>query len=142
MTLAATGLGGIDWAIVALYGIGTLALGWYFSRKQSGTKDYFTGSGAMNSTLIGASLFATLLSTISYLMFPGEAIGKGPGWLFQLIAYPIIFLVVDLPAPFGPRKPSTSPRSTVKLMPSTAVIGPKRFASPRSSRSVSLLMTK
>jgi hypothetical protein len=31
-----------------------------------------------------------------------------------------IFIVVDLPAPFGPRKPSTSPGSTRKLTSSTA----------------------
>ena len=36
-----------------------------------------------------------------------------------------IFIVVDFPAPFGPRNPSTSPRRTEKLMPSTALIGPK-----------------
>ena len=39
----------------------------------------------------------------------------------------IIFMVVDLPAPLGPRKPSTVPRSTEKLTPSTAVKAPKRF---------------
>src|SRR4051794_5760769 len=33
-------------------------------------------------------------------------------------------IVVDLPAPFGPRKPVTWPGRTVKLMPSTAVFGP------------------
>src|SRR3546814_4989902 len=33
-------------------------------------------------------------------------------------------MVVDLPAPFGPRKPSTSPLATDKLMLSTAVNGP------------------
>src|SRR5271165_2277735 len=51
----------------------------------------------------------------------------------QIIAVPavgarkpvIIFIVVDLPAPFGPRKPSTSPRGTVKEMSSTAFSGPK-----------------
>jgi hypothetical protein len=31
-----------------------------------------------------------------------------------------ICMVVDLPAPFGPRKPSTSPRPSVKLRLSTA----------------------
>ena len=36
----------------------------------------------------------------------------------------IIFIVVDLPAPFGPRKPSTSPGCTLKEMSSTAVSGP------------------
>jgi hypothetical protein len=34
-------------------------------------------------------------------------------------------MVVDLPAPFGPRKPSTSPRSTENEMPSTARLAPK-----------------
>ena len=36
----------------------------------------------------------------------------------------IIRMVVDLPAPFGPRKPSTSPRSTVNETPLTATFGP------------------
>src|ERR1051325_4313903 len=36
----------------------------------------------------------------------------------------IIFIVVDLPAPLGPRKPSTSPSATAKDTPSTAVSGP------------------
>src|SRR3954463_11762049 len=35
-----------------------------------------------------------------------------------------IRMVVDLPAPLGPRKPSTSPRSTVKEMSSTARFAP------------------
>src|SRR4051812_29830885 len=39
----------------------------------------------------------------------------------------IMRMVVDLPAPFGPRKPSTSPFSTVNEMPSTARFGPKAF---------------
>src|SRR5262245_13041808 len=36
-------------------------------------------------------------------------------------------MVVDLPAPFGPRKPSTSPRSTEKDTPSTARFAPNAF---------------
>src|SRR3546814_5096599 len=34
---------------------------------------------------------------------------------------------VDLPAPLGPRKPSTSPRPTAKDTSSTATMGPKRL---------------
>src|SRR6056297_2703198 len=40
----------------------------------------------------------------------------------------IIFIVVDFPAPFGPRKPSTSPFATEKVMPRTAWIGPNDLA--------------
>ncbi len=35
-----------------------------------------------------------------------------------------IFTVVDLPAPFGPRKPKTSPDSTVRSTPRTASMPP------------------
>src|SRR5579871_831848 len=37
----------------------------------------------------------------------------------------IIFMVVDLPAPLGPRKPNTSPRRTASDTSSTATIDPK-----------------
>src|SRR3954469_20034415 len=36
----------------------------------------------------------------------------------------IMRIVVDLPAPLGPRKPSTSPRSTLNEMSSTARFAP------------------
>src|SRR3954462_765551 len=38
-----------------------------------------------------------------------------------------IFMVVDLPAPFGPRKPRTSPRPTVNDTSSTAAMAPNRL---------------
>ena len=67
-----------DWVLIVLYAASTIALGLYFSRRQKSMQDYFTGGGNMNPMLIGVSLFATLLSTISYLSVPGEAAGKGP----------------------------------------------------------------
>src|SRR5574344_865120 len=48
----------------------------------------------------------------------------------------IILMVVDFPAPFGPRNPRTSPFSTVKDIPFTASKEPKFF---RSSLTVSIL---
>lgn len=45
----------------------------------------------------------------------------------------IIFMVVDLPAPLGPRKPSTSPGLTLKLTRSTAVLTPYFLVSSRIS---------
>ncbi len=93
-TPSPSGLAVIDWIIVAAYATSTIVLGWWFGRKQESTKEYFTGSGNMNWMLIGVSLFATLLSTISYLSMPGEILGKGPIYLTNLIAYPFIFAVV------------------------------------------------
>ena len=39
-------------------------------------------------------------------------------------------MVVDFPAPFGPRKPCTSPEATSRSRPSRARVSPKVFTSP------------
>ncbi len=88
------GLTFIDWFIIVAYAASTIALGWYFGRRQQSTREYFTGSGEMNPALIGVSLFASLLSTVTYLLLPGETIGRGPIYLTNFLAYPFVFLVV------------------------------------------------
>ena len=56
---------------------------------------------------------------------------------------PIIRMVLDLPAPLGPRKPNASPRRTSTSMPSTAVKSPKVLVSPRArSRTSSSVMQR
>lgn len=84
----------IDWFILATYAVSTIGLGWYYGRQQEDTSEYFVGSGRMNPVLIGISLFATLLSTITYLAIPGEVIGKGPVYLSSYLAYPFVFLTL------------------------------------------------
>ena len=88
------GLTAVDWTIIFGYAFATISLGYYYSRRQRTVREYFTGGGRMPPTLIGFSLFATLLSTISYLSIPGEAIGKGPVWMLNYLTIPIIYLVV------------------------------------------------
>ncbi|MCB1204630.1 MAG: sodium/solute symporter [Verrucomicrobiae bacterium] len=90
----AAGLTPVDWIIVALYAASTLVLGWWFGRRQTTAKEYFIGSGSMHPGLIGVSLFASLLSTITYLSIPGETYGKGPVYLTNYLAYPFIYLIV------------------------------------------------
>ena len=40
------GLQPLDWALIGIYAASTIALGFYLSRKQSSTKEYFIGSGS------------------------------------------------------------------------------------------------
>ncbi|MBX3439166.1 MAG: sodium-coupled permease [Planctomycetaceae bacterium] len=97
MAAASASSGGfttIDWAILVAYAASTLGLGWYYSRQQKSTEEYFVGSGKMNPFLIGISLFATLLSTISYRQMPGEALGMGPVNMTTMLALPFVYLVV------------------------------------------------
>ena len=90
----AAGLQIIDWIIIAVYACSTIGMGWYYSRRQRTTQEYFVGSGNMPWFLIGVSLFATLLSTITYLSIPGEVLGKGPFYISSLLILPIVYLVV------------------------------------------------
>ncbi len=45
----------------------------------------------------------------------------------------MIFMVVLLPAPLGPRKPRISPRATLNDTASSAAMVPKLFETPRTS---------
>lgn len=89
-----SGLQIVDWLIIGVYAFSTIGLGWYYGRRQRSTQEYFVGSGNMPWFLIGVSLFATLLSTITYLSVPGEVLGKGPIYLSSLLTLPGVYLIV------------------------------------------------
>lgn len=102
-------LGLIDWIVVALYGFGMLAVGIYYSIHTKTSEEYYLGGRTMRPSLVGLSLFATLISTISYLAVPGEMIKSGPIYLSTILAIPIVFLVVGfLIIPYLTRLPITS----------------------------------
>ena len=87
------GLQGLDWLVIGVYGALMLGVGWYYSRRQTNTEEYFLAGRSMNSWLIGISIFATLLSTISYLGSPGEIVKHGPVVLSGLLILPLVYLV-------------------------------------------------
>ncbi len=84
----------LDWAVILLYALGMLAVGWYYARRTSSAEDYLLGGRKMGPFSVGLSLFATLLSTITYLAFPGEIIRHGPMVLSMILVYPLVLLVV------------------------------------------------
>ncbi|MBN1853429.1 MAG: sodium/solute symporter [Pirellulales bacterium] len=88
------GIAPLDWIVLALYGVGMLGIGWFYSRRTRNTEDYLLGGRTMRSGSVGLSLFATLLSTITYLALPGEMIKYGPVILWCMVAIPIAYLVV------------------------------------------------
>ena len=84
----------IDWSVIAAYVLGMIGVGWYCSRRATTTEDYLLGGRAMKPWAVGLSLFATLLSTLSYLAVPGEMINHGPMLASQIVVFPFIILVV------------------------------------------------
>ena len=95
--------------VIIAYGLGMLGIGWFYSRRNTTRADYFLGARQMKSGAIGLSLFASLLSSISYLSWPGEMIKHGPVLFFTFLAYPFIILVVGwFMIPFLMKLPVTS----------------------------------
>lgn len=82
-----------DTVILVLYLLGILIAGLFFSNKEFKGKDYFKGDGTIPWWVTSVSIFATLLSPISFLAIPGLSY-KGT-WLFwwaqlgMLIAIPL-----------------------------------------------------
>lgn len=91
---ATSGFRLLDWLVVAGYFLVMLAIGWFFSRRTKTTDEYLLGNRNMNTSAIGLSLFATLLSAVSYLAQPAEIIEHGPVTMCYLVATPFVFLIV------------------------------------------------
>lgn len=91
---AASSLSFIDWGIIVGYGLMLFCVGWYYSRRTADTEDYLLGGRKMASSAVGLSLFATLMSTLSYLATPGEMINKGPVILWCVFSTMIAYFIV------------------------------------------------
>jgi SSS family solute:Na+ symporter len=84
----------LDFVMIAAYALAMLLIGWWSSRRQELTEEYFVASRGIDSIVVGISMIATLLSSISYLSTPGEIINNGPGILWGLAGAPVAFLIV------------------------------------------------
>jgi len=88
------GLGFWDCLVVVAYMVWMLAIGVYYSRRQTDTSEYFLGRRGMNWFIVGISTMATLVSTITYLTTPGEIITNGFGVLWAQVPVYLAFFVI------------------------------------------------
>lgn len=94
LLLANTGLHAIDYVIVAVYMAAMLGIGYWLSRKQETSEEFFVGNRKMPWFATGLSMIATLMSTLSYLGSPGEIVQHGIAQATSLLALPFAFVVV------------------------------------------------
>lgn len=87
-------MGLVGWLVIAAYGLLMVGVGAYYSRQNQTAEDYLLGGRSMSPITVGLSLFATLVSTLSYLGGPGEMIAHGPMMMTQSAAHPLVFVVV------------------------------------------------
>ncbi|MBR4755448.1 MAG: sodium/solute symporter, partial [Bacteroidales bacterium] len=84
----------LDWIVIIAFLALMVYIGFRSSKHNRNETDYALGGRTMNPFMVGVSLFATLMSTLSYLSYPGEMIQFGPVFFFGFIAYPIAYFAV------------------------------------------------
>ncbi len=66
----------IDLIVILVYLLSMVLVGVYFSRKNKNTKQFTTASGSIPGWALGISLYATFLSSNTFLGVPGKAFGS------------------------------------------------------------------
>ncbi len=66
----------IDLIVILVYLLSMVLVGVYFSRKNKNAKQFTTASGNIPGWAIGISLYATFLSSNTFLGVPGKAFGS------------------------------------------------------------------
>lgn len=88
-----TKFGWINWLVLASYLLGMIVLGYYFMKRESGADDFFKGGGRIPWWAAGISIYATMLSAITYMAYPAKAFATD--WTY----YPMLvtILLVSFP---------------------------------------------
>lgn len=83
----------IDILILFLFILGTFLFGLSFVRKNKDVSDYTSGGGNVPGFVVGMSIFATYVSSISFLALPGSAFAGNWNSLVFSISIPIAIII-------------------------------------------------
>jgi len=84
----------VDYGIIAFFLLATLYFGARFAKNQKTTKTFFLAQGKVPTWAIGLSLLSTLISSVTFLAYPGT--GYTSNWilLVQGLMVPIVLSCV------------------------------------------------
>ena len=84
----------IDYVIVLASILAAIVMGMYFSRRQKDTSTYFAGGGKIPAWAVGISIFATLISSVTFLAYPGAAYAGNWILLVQGLMVPLVLVAL------------------------------------------------
>src|SRR5690606_17660928 len=84
----------IDIAVIIVYLLAMLAMGVWFSRKNKSAEQFTKASGQIPGWAIGISLYATFLSSNTFLGVPGKAFGSNWNSFVFSLSMPLAAWVV------------------------------------------------
>lgn len=94
MTMRPT-FGWMNWSVLILYLVGMILMGYYFMKREGDAEDFFKGGGRIPWWAAGISIYATMLSAITYMAYPAKAYATD--WTYYpmlvtilLVSFPVI----------------------------------------------------
>lgn len=87
------GFSPLNYAILAAYLVGMIAVGMRFARRQRNTEDFFLAGRRMPWLVVAMSMYASLTSAITFMALPATAYQEN-------ISFLVVSLVSPLVAPF------------------------------------------
>jgi solute:Na+ symporter, SSS family len=85
----------LDFGVIVAYMAAVSTIGIYFSRRQTSREEYLLGDRNMHWLLVGGSVAATILSTLTFLALPGEMIRYGIAYFSGFAALPLVVPVIN-----------------------------------------------
>lgn len=84
----------LDYLVVLFYLAVIVCIGVYISRKQTSTEAYFAGGRSIPAWAVGFSLLATLISSVTFLAYPGEGFDGNWILLVQGLMVPVVLVLI------------------------------------------------
>lgn len=104
-----TGFGAINYLVLVVYLMGIVGVGLWFSKRNSNTDQYFRGAKSIPWWAAGCSIFATMLSSLTYTGVPAKSFAQD--WVYAIgnFMIPVVaFGAVYIALPFFRRIDATS----------------------------------
>jgi len=82
----------LDYVVIILSLILSIGVGVYFAKRQKDTDKYFKAGGSIPAWAVGMSILATLISSVTFLAYPGA--GYNSNWilLVQGLMVPVVLI--------------------------------------------------
>ncbi len=109
MNPRSTSFGAVNMAVVVFYLMAMLGVGVYFTFGNKTTDDYFRGGKSIPWWAAGCSIFATMLSSITYMAVPAKAFAQD--WVYAMgnvLILAVAPIAIFIALPFFRRIDATS----------------------------------
>lgn len=84
----------LNWILLVIYLVGMLYLGYFFMNRESSTDDFFKGGERIPWWAAGMSIFATMLSAITFMAIPAKTYATD--WRYFMMAVTIFIMAIPV----------------------------------------------